>query len=182
MKNQYQILIIGGGNAGLSVASQLLRKRGNLNIGIIDPSEKHFYQPAWTLVGAGAFDIKKTVKSEKDYIPKNTTWIKEAVTTFHPEENKVVCHSGKEITYDYLIVCPGIQLDWNKVKGFKETLGKNNVSSNYSFETAPYTWELIKNFKGGTAIFTNPATPIKCGGAPHKSCIWPAIIGAKKAF
>lgn len=168
MTNHYQILIIGGGNAGLSVASQLLRKRSNLKIGIVDPSVKHYYQPAWTLVGAGIFDIKKTVRNEKDFIPKNTTWIKEAVSEFEPTVNKVKCISGIEITYDFLIVCPGIQLDWNKIKGLKETLGKNNVSSNYSFEHAPYTWEMIENFKGGTAVFTNPSTPIKCGGAPHK--------------
>lgn len=168
MSNHYQILVIGGGNAGLSVASQLLRKRSNLNIAIIDPSEKHYYQPAWTLVGAGIFDINKTVRNEKDLIPKNTTWIKESVSEFMPEENKVKCLSGAEFTYDYLVVCPGIQLDWNKIKGLKETLGKNNVSSNYSFQNAPYTWEMIENFQGGTAVFTNPTTPIKCGGAPHK--------------
>jgi len=168
MANHYQILIIGGGNAGLSVASQLLRKRSSLQIAIVDPSEKHYYQPAWTLVGAGIFDINKTVRREKDVIPKNTTWLKEAVSEFEPTANKVKCVSGTEITYDYMIVCPGIQLDWNKIKGLKETLGKNNVSSNYDFKSAPYTWEMIKNFKGGTAVFTNPSTPIKCGGAPHK--------------
>jgi sulfide:quinone oxidoreductase len=168
MANHYQILIIGGGNAGLSVASQLLRKRSSLTIAIVDPSEKHYYQPAWTLVGAGIFDINKTVRNEKDFIPKNTTWIKEAVSEFEPTSNKVICASGTEITYDYMIVCPGIQLDWNKIKGLKETLGSNNVSSNYDFNSAPYTWEMIKNFKGGTAVFTNPSTPIKCGGAPHK--------------
>ena len=70
MANHYQILIIGGGNAGLSVASQLLRKRSSLQIAIVDPSEKHYYQPAWTLVGAGIFDVNKTVRNEKDFIPK----------------------------------------------------------------------------------------------------------------
>ncbi|SHH10046.1 NAD(P)/FAD-dependent oxidoreductase [Flavobacterium johnsoniae] len=168
MEKHYQILIVGGGNAGLSVASQLLRKRKGLNIGIIEPSENHYYQPAWTLVGAGIFDINKTMRNEKDFIPKNATWIKEAVAEFNPNSNKVICSSGKEISYDYLIICPGIQLDWNKIKGLKETLGKNNVSSNYNFNSAPYTWEMIKNFKGGIAVFTNPSTPIKCGGAPHK--------------
>ncbi|GEM56579.1 hypothetical protein FB1_28000 [Flavobacterium branchiophilum NBRC 15030 = ATCC 35035] len=168
MSNHYQILIVGGGNAGLSVAAQLLKKRSNLQIAIVEPSEKHYYQPAWTLVGAGVFDVNKTVRSEKEVMNPNTTWIKDAVATFDPSNNKVTCTSGTSITYDYLIVCPGIQLDWNKIKGFKENLGKNNISSNYSFESAPYTWEMIKNFKGGTAVFTNPSTPIKCGGAPHK--------------
>lgn len=162
------ILIIGGGNAGLSVAAQLLMKDKSLNISILDPSDKHYYQPAWTLVGAGIFDINKTIRNEKDVIPKGTNWIKDAAATFQPESNTVIGTSGKTYTYDVLIVCPGIQIDWNKIKGLKETLGKNNVSCNYSFEHAPYTWEMIRNFKGGVAVFTNPTTPIKCGGAPHK--------------
>lgn len=164
----HQILIIGGGNAGLSVAARLLRKRPKLDIGIIEPSEKHYYQPAWTLVGGGTFDVKATERKEGDFIPKGATWIKDAAETFEPEQNKVTCKSGAVYTYDYMVVAPGIQLDWDKVKGLKETLGKNGVTSNYTFQTAPYTWECIRNTKSGNAIFTAPNTPIKCGGAPQK--------------
>lgn len=162
------ILIVGGGNAGLSVAAQLIRKNKNLVIKIIDPSDKHYYQPAWTLVGAGIFDVKKTIHNQKDCIPKNAEWIKDEVTAFLPDQNKLICKSGVSYQYDALIVCPGIQLNWNKIKGLQETLGKNEVTSNYSINHTNYTWELIKNFKGGTAVFTNPGCPIKCGGAPHK--------------
>jgi sulfide:quinone oxidoreductase len=168
MKNHYQVLIIGGGNAGLSVAAQLLRKKKSLQIGIIEPSEKHYYQPAWTLVGAGIFDINQTEKQQIKYMPKAAEWIKDAAEMFEPDFNLVKGKSGEKYYYDILIVSPGIQLDWFKIKGLKESLGKNELSSNYTFEHAPYTWELIKNFKGGVAVFTNPATPIKCGGAPHK--------------
>lgn len=157
-----------GGNAGLSVASRLLRKTKDHEVTIIDPSEHHYYQPAWTLVGAGVYNIKDTVRRQADYIPKGATWVKDGVKEFFPEDNKVVTEKGVAYYYDAMVVCPGLQLDWQKISGFKETLGKNNVTSNYSFDIAPYTWELIKNFKGGTAVFTNPVGPIKCGGAPHK--------------
>ncbi len=168
MSTHYQILIVGGGNAGISSAAQLLRKKSNLKIGIIDPSEKHYYQPAWTLVGGGAYDMNATIRDQSQCMPKGVTWIKDAADTFEPNENKVTCTSGASYTYDVLILAPGIQLDWHKIKGAREALGKNGVTTNYMPQYAPYTWECIRTFKGGNAIFTNPNTPIKCGGAPQK--------------
>jgi sulfide:quinone oxidoreductase len=168
MSHHYQVLIIGGGNAGLSTAAMLLLKNRSLTVGIIEPSDKHYYQPAWTLAGAGVFDIQKTERNEKDFIPKGATWIKEYAAEFNPNNNSVVTKEGNQYSYDFLVVCPGIQLDWGAIKGLPQSLGKNGVTSNYSFHTAPYTFELIKKFKGGKAIFHNPSTPVKCGGAPHK--------------
>lgn len=168
MSQVHQIVIVGGGNAGISVAAQLLRKDKKLDIAIIDPSEKHYYQPAWTLVGAGVFNILKTVKNEADVMSKGVTWLKKKATGFNAEHNKVLLEGDEEVRYEYLVVAPGIQLNWKEIKGLEETLGKNGVCSNYSYQTAPYTFECIKNFKGGKAIFHSPNTPVKCGGAPHK--------------
>jgi sulfide:quinone oxidoreductase len=168
MANHHQIIIVGGGNAGISVAAQLFRKNGNLDIAIIEPSDKHYYQPAWTLVGGGAYDVTKTVRPQSEVMPPKAKWIKDKCVSFNPEQNQVTVGSGGVFTYDYLIVAAGIQLDWDKVKGLKETLGKNGVCSNYSYQTAPYTFECIKSLKQGKAIFHNPHTPVKCGGAPHK--------------
>jgi sulfide:quinone oxidoreductase len=168
MKTQHQIVIVGGGNAGISIASQLLRKDSSLDIAIVDGAKKQYYQPAWTLVGGGEFDIQDTERDEASVIPAGTTWIQQMVSSFKPEENKVTLADGTDLGYDYLIVVPGIQLNWGEIKGLKENLGKNGVCSNYSFATAPYTWECIQKTKGGKAIFTNPHTPIKCGGAPQK--------------
>lgn len=164
----HQIVVVGGGNAGISVAAQLLNKNRKLDIAIVDPADKHYYQPAWTLVGSGVFDIKATERNEADVIPSQAKWIKEKVLTFQPEQNAVTLGNGALLRYDFLVVAPGIQLNWSEVKGLPDTLGKNNVCSNYSFQTAPYTFECMKNFKGGKAIFHNPHTPVKCGGAPHK--------------
>lgn len=168
MKQHHQIVIAGGGNAGISVASQLLRKNSALDIAIVDPADKHYYQPAWTLVGSGIFNIEDTERSEASVMPKGVEWVKWRVQGFDPENNLVLLEDGPSIGYDYLVVAPGIQLNWDEIAGLKETLGKNGVCSNYSYETAPYTFECIQQFKGGNALFHNPNTPVKCGGAPHK--------------
>ena len=169
MKNHFQILIIGGGNAGIALAAQLHRKDGKLDIAIVEPSEKHHYQPAWTLVGGGVYDHASTERSEASVMPPKVEWIHDAAASFEPENNTLVTASGKRCTYDFLVVAPGIQLDWEKIKGLQGNLGKYGITSNYSFETAPYTFELISNLKKGKALFTNPNTPIKCGGAPQKA-------------
>jgi sulfide:quinone oxidoreductase len=167
--NHFHVLIIGGGNAGVSIAAKLHRRKKELTVAIIEPSDKHYYQPAWTLVGAGVYDINKTIRAEASVIPQTVTWIKESAASFLPEENKVITTEGNSYTYNYLIVAPGIQLNWHEVRGLKEALGKNGVTSNYSFQFAPYTYECLKKIKpGDTILFTAPSTPTKCGGAPQK--------------
>ncbi len=169
IKSDYKIVIVGGGTAGITVASRLKNHDSSLDIAIIEPSKKHYYQPLWTLVGGGVFKKEETERDEADYIPEGVDWIQESVDKFLPEENKLVTKNGKEFKYDYLIVATGLELNWEKIKGLKENIGKNGVCSNYAYETVDSTWQLVENFKGGNAIFTQPSTPIKCGGAPQKA-------------
>jgi sulfide:quinone oxidoreductase len=164
----HQIVVVGGGSAGITVTAQLLRQDRSLDIAILEPSDRHSYQPAWTLVGAGCLNFEDTQKPEADCIPDGTTWLRDAVAQFEPDENYLLTHSGQKVRYDFLIVCPGIQLDWDRIAGLKDALGKNGVCSNYLPGGAIYTWELINHFQGGNAVFTFPATPIKCAGAPQK--------------
>ncbi|GAM27718.1 hypothetical protein SAMD00019534_108940 [Acytostelium subglobosum LB1] len=164
-----RIVIVGGGTGGLSTASMLQRKFESAgDITIVEPSDKHYYQPLWTLVGGGIFPKEKSVRNEADFIPKGAKWEKDAVATFNPDNNNVVTKTGKKLEYDYLVVATGITLYLDRIRGLKETLGKNGVTTNYSFDTVDKTFEFIKSTKSGAAIFTFPNTPIKCGGAPQK--------------
>jgi len=162
----HRVVIVGGGAAGISVASRL--KRQVDDVAIIDPSEKHYYQPLFTLVGGGCVKRETTERDEASVIPKGVAWIKDAVMAFDPDNNSVETAGGETVSYDVLIVCPGIQLDWDQTPGLSETLGKDGVSSNYTYDLAPKTWEFIRNTKSGTAVFTMPSGPIKCAGAPQK--------------
>lgn len=167
--NAFDIVVVGGGAAGIGVTASLLRRRPALRIALIEPSDKHYYQPAWTLVGGGAYDIAQTVRNMADVIPPKVEWIQAAANGFDPDNNLLHLADGRSIGYQQLIVCPGIRLAWEKIEGIQETLGKNGVTSNYQFDLAPYTWSLTKNLKSGKALFTQPPMPIKCAGAPQKA-------------
>lgn len=164
------VAIIGAGSAGISIAARLIRKAPHLkdHMVIVDPSDKHYYQPLWTLVGGGAAKVEDSVRDQAGLIPEGVKWIQDEVTAILPDENQLTTHHSGAILYDYLVVAAGVKIYWDRVPGLKESIGKNGVCSNYSVHYVQSTWENIRNFKGGTAIFTQPSTQIKCGGAPQK--------------
>jgi sulfide:quinone oxidoreductase len=165
----YDFVIVGGGSAGIATAASILKRNRDVSVAIIEPSEVHYYQPGWTMVGAGIFDPEFTRRQEAKLIPPGAEWIKASASGFAPDENKVLLCDGTSVAYRVLIACPGIKLDWDAIPGLSESLGKNGVTSNYGYDLAPYTHRLVKEFKGGRALFTQPPMPIKCAGAPQKS-------------
>jgi sulfide:quinone oxidoreductase len=166
---KHTVVVIGGGAAGIATASSMLKRRPSLDIAIVEPAETHAYQPGWTMVGGGVFDVATTTRPMHSVMPKGTTWIKQAAASFQPDDNQVTLRDGSTLRYDVLIVAPGIRLAWEKIAGLTETLGQNGVTTNYRCDIAPYTWQLVQQMQGGRAIFTQPPMPIKCAGAPQKA-------------
>lgn len=180
MNEHYQVLIIGGGTGGIMTAASLLKKSPGVKVGIIEPSDKHYYQPAWTLVGAGTFDYKDTVRTMESVMPKAAKWIKDKAVSFDPENNAVVTEKNGKLTYDYLVVSPGLVMEPALIEGLPEALEKGVVCSNYV--DPEYTWKLLNEFKGGNALFVQPATPIKCGGGPQKAAYMSSDFLRKKGL
>ena len=166
---KYNVVIVGGGAAGISVAASLKSRSPQTNVAVIDPADVHYYQPGWTMVGGGIFEASSTARTMGSLIPRGVHWIKAGVAAFEPDNNAVILDGCRVVKYDRLIVCPGLKLDWDRVDGLVETLGKNGVTSNYRYDLAPYTWELVKDLRKGRALFTQPPMPIKCAGAPQKA-------------
>lgn len=166
---KFDVVIVGAGAGGISVAASLKSRKSDLSIAIIDPADIHYYQPGWTMVGGGIFQASETAKTMGSLIPRGVKWIKAAVAAFEPENNAVILDGCRVVKYDRLIVAPGLKLDWSAVEGLEETLGHNGVTSNYRYDLAPYTWQLVQEMKSGRALFTQPPMPIKCAGAPQKA-------------
>lgn len=167
MSMHHRVVIVGGGSAGIAVAARL-RRAGQDDVAVIDPTTTHYYQPLWTLVGGGRAPLESSARPEASVMPRGVAWIRRAAVGVDPDARHVSLDDGSTVSYDYLVMCPGIQLDWAKVTGLMHTLGRDGVSSNYLYELAPATWKFIRELRSGTAVFTMPAGPIKCAGAPQK--------------
>lgn len=165
----YDVVIVGGGAAGIATAASILKRNAKVTIAIVDPAKDHFYQPGWTMVGAGVFTPEQTRKAEADVMPAGVEWLKVAASGFEPDRNAVELADGRTLTYRVLVAAPGLRLAWEKIDGLEAALGKNGVTSNYRFDLAPYTHQLVKQVKSGRALFSQPAMPIKCAGAPQKA-------------
>lgn len=165
----YDVVIVGGGSGGVAATASLLKRRPSLSIAIVEPAEFHYYQPGFTLVGAGVFKPEVTKRSMASVIPDKAIWIKKSVAEFAPDSDEVVLDDGSRLRYRALVASPGIKLDWEAIPGLVETLGRNGVTSNYRADLAPYTHFLAQTLRGGRALFTQPPVPIKCAGAPQKA-------------
>lgn len=168
MKQHYNTIVIGGGTGGIMIASQLIRKEVEKDIAIVEPAKYHYYQPAYTLVGAGTYKLEDTKRPMSSVIPNEADWIQHKVAKIIPDENKVLLDNDQHVTYDYLIVSPGLEHDFTLVPGLQEVMDDPDSGVGSVYTDPDKVWKNIQEFKGGVALFTQPTTPIKCGGAPQK--------------
>ncbi|MFY1637809.1 NAD(P)/FAD-dependent oxidoreductase [Solwaraspora sp. WMMB335] len=165
--NRHQVVVLGGGTAGITVAARL-RRTGVTDIALIEPSTTHYYQPLWTLVGGGRASAAETARPQHRVIPRGVRWYPEAAQAIDPDRRHVELARTGLVGYQHLVVATGLRLDYEAVPGLTDTLGHDGVSTNYAYHLAPKTWEFIRGLRSGTALFTMPTGPVKCGGAPQK--------------
>lgn len=165
----FDVVVVGGGSAGIATAASLQQRSKELDIAIIEPRQRHFYQPGFTMVGGGIFNRSQVVHPMTEVMPSRVRWINSAVASFEPEADRLVLEDGSRVSYRQLVVAPGIKLDWDAVPGLRDTLGRNGVTSNYRYDLTSYTWQLVEQMREGRAVFTQPPMPIKCAGAPQKA-------------
>lgn len=165
----HDVVVIGAGTAGIAIAQGLRRRDARLDTALIDPASEHYYQPGWTLVGGGVFDADQTRRAMTAVLPEGVVHYACSAAGIDPDRGVVRLDDDRTLNYRALVVVPGLELHWDAIDGLAGTLGKCGVTSNYRFDLAPYTWSLVKGLRQGRALFTQPAMPIKCAGAPQKA-------------
>lgn len=180
----HKVVVVGGGSAGLTISHQLLRKGkfSQDDIAVVDPAEWHHYQPGWTLVGGGLKDKKALRRPLNTLIDPKLRFYNAELGSFSPEQNTVTLGNGDKLTYEHLVVAPGIKVNFDSIKGLPDALADANsgVSSIYGYDYCDKAFRTVQSLKGGQAIFTQPAGVVKCAGAPQKM-MWLALDHWKKA-
>jgi sulfide:quinone oxidoreductase len=163
----HEVLIIGGGNAGISLAARLHRY-GVQDIAVVEPKDHHLYQPLFSHIAGGKAKAAEAIRSQASVTPPGVEWIRDGALAINATADTVTLDSGEQVTYGHLVVCPGLQLDWDKIPGLAAAVHSPFGASHYEFELAPKAWTLLSSLKSGTAVFTMPSGPAKCAGAAQK--------------
>ncbi len=178
-----KIVILGGGAGGIMAMAQLRSALKNPDITIVAPNEVHLYQPGQVFIASGVYEPDEIEMSNKEFIPDDVNWIKDEAKTVDADNNKITLRSGDELSYDYLVVATGLQYHYDHIEGLTEAdIGTNGIASVYlnnlekgTHEGGEKTWQWFNDLKQAAkegkkprAIYTQPNTPIKCGGAPQK--------------
>ncbi|WP_346958202.1 FAD/NAD(P)-binding oxidoreductase [uncultured Arthrobacter sp.] len=163
----HDVLIIGGGNAGVSLAARLHRY-GIKDVAVVEPGEQHFYQPLFSHIAGGRAKAAEAVRTQSSVMPPGVEWIRDSAVDVDPAANTVTLASGRRLGFGHLVVCPGLQLDWAGIPGLAEAVHSAAGASHYDFGLAAKSWALLSGLTAGTAVFTMPSGPIKCGGASQK--------------
>jgi len=162
----FRIVILGGGEAGLAVLDSLAETDLLSGVALVEPSRYHYDQPAWMRVGTKGLQKERTRTPELTQVPPEITWIRDRVQGIDPDQRTITTDSGTAIRYEYLVVALGTDVHWDRIRGLKRSLGTSGICSVYGYEQAERTWEMIRAFEGGRALFTVPSTPHKGGSAP----------------
>jgi sulfide:quinone oxidoreductase len=160
VKTSARVVIIGAGAGGTALVNRLIGRLDGASITIIDPSEKHLYQPGLSLVAAGLKPASYTESKTTDWLPGGITYINEAAAGIDPETRRVTTSGGQAIDYDFLVVAPGLVLDHDAIEGFSlDLVGSNGIGALYAGpEYAARTWQAASKYveQGGRRHFHPP--------------------------
>jgi sulfide:quinone oxidoreductase len=161
----HDIAIVGGGASGLATASSLLAMRRDLDIVMVEPQTKHYYQPSWTMVGAGVFRAASTERDKAELLPRRARRLKGAAAGLSPETNEVILDNGSRSAYRgprhlaRLGRHPRPSRDaWQKRSYLKLSLRSCTI----------YVEARTRIPRRAGALYATPM-PIKCAGAPQKA-------------
>lgn len=163
----HRVLVVGGGNGGLSVAGRL-RRSGVTDIAVVEPSQTHYYKPLFSHIAGGTARASEAVRPQADVFPDGVEWIPDAVSAVDPENRRAHLASGDTVRYDQLILAPGIRNDWDAVPGLDEAMNSPHGASNYDFALAQKASRLLRSVRSGTVVFVQAPGPASCAGAAQK--------------
>ena len=159
---RHEVLIIGAGNAGISLAARLLRD-GVRDIAVLAAQPLHRYKPLLNYVAAGEATMADLERPMADVVPEGCTWIRASAAAVDPPALTVRTREGQSLQCGTLVVCPGLEEDWDATPGLRDAYADGWAASSYVPGSTPTVWPRLSALRTGSVVFTVPPEPASCG-------------------
>jgi sulfide:quinone oxidoreductase len=160
-QQQHDVVVIGGGNAGISLAARLVRD-GCRDVALVDPAEVHHYRPLLSYVAGGMAALEDLRRPQRDVVPDGVRWYRDRVVGVDAQRSTVRLAGGGELTYADLAVCPGSEVDWDAIPGSRDAMTTPAASTSYLPEHAADTWTMLSGLREGRAVFAIADRYVPC--------------------
>ena len=158
---RHDVLVIGGGNAGLSLAGRL-RRDGCRDVAVVEPRSVHHYRPLLSYVASGPAPLADLRRPQDEVVPSGVRRYAGTVSSVDPARSVVVLADGTELGYGDLAVCPGSEVDWDAVPGSREAVATAHAATSYLPEQAEKTWTMLSSLRSGRAVFAISDRHVPC--------------------
>jgi sulfide:quinone oxidoreductase len=162
-----RLLVLGAGTAGTMAVNKLRARlsRDEWAITVVEPSDRHYYQPGYLFIPFGIYQPDEVVKPVTRFLPSGVDLVSASVERVLPDENAVLLEDGSRLPYDYLIIATGTTPRPDETPGMADDMG-TAVHEFYTFDGASRLAEVLKTWTGGRLVVHVTEMPIKCPVAP----------------
>lgn len=168
------VLVVGGGNAGISAAARLLRD-GARDVTVLAPSAVHLYRPLLSYVGSGEATMPELERTMAEVLPPGCRHVDDAASAVEWAAGDgaagaviVLTRGGRRVACSTLVLCPGLEEAWDLTPGLAEAYDAGWAVSTFVAATAPRVWEAVRSLRSGSAVFTVPPEPAPCAATALK--------------
>lgn len=164
-----RLVVLGAGTAGTMVVNRLRRRlpRTRWQITLVEPSDRHFYQPGYLFLPFGGYTAHDIVRSTHQLVPDGVDLRYRSVEEVCPEESVVRLSDGERLPYDYLVIATGVRPRPEQTEGLLDGgEWRRSVFDFYTFTGASALARALARFDGGRLVVHTAEMPIKCPVAP----------------
>ena len=163
------VVVVGGGFGGATAARYLRQFAPHIQVTLVEPAERFYTCPFSNLYLAGLRSWDSIGHSYDGLRKAGVTVVHARADNVLTDSRRVLLSNGQALSYDKLVLSPGVDMRWNALEGYDESA---SLLAPHAWKAGPQTLLLKKQLNampdGGKFVMVIPANPFRCPPGPYE--------------